>query len=319
MKNACIPLLVVSAVALCMADVPLTDNTNVVFATPEKGTEILTGKDEYIQSLSPFDRSARLQTAQPVSEKQFLDFVAKDHTLAWTEDEKQQITTILQGLRENLKPFSLPFPETVYLIKTDGAIEGGAAYTRSIAVILPRQLFQAQGADLTHLVAHELFHVLSRANPELRGRLYEAIGFKSLAKPFEFPADLADRKITNPDAPAHEHYIEVKYEGKTRRAVPITYARQAYDANLGGTFFNYLMFRFVLLPEDGLEQTLADTYQLDGFMQQVGANTDYIIHPEEILADNFALIATGRTSAPSPDLLNKIKSVLLNTAEKPAN
>jgi len=320
MRNACISIFLFSAAAACLADFKLTDTTKIVFATPEQGTEILARKDTYIQNLSPFDRSARLQTDQPVSEKEFLDFVGRGHTLAWSHGETETISAILEDIRIQLKPFSLPFPETVYMIKTTGAIEGGAAYTRSNAVIFPESVLQAR-SHLRYLVAHELFHVLSRANCELRSRLYAVIGFKPLPEPFVFPAELNDQKITNPDAPTHDHYIEVKYEGETRRAVPITYSRtEKYDVNLGGTFFSYLILQFVLLSQDGLPQTLADTYQLDGFMQQIGANTGYIIHPEEILADNFALIALNRNDVPSADIQDKIKAVLMtaDTKQPPA-
>jgi hypothetical protein len=42
----------------------------------------------------------------------------------------------------------------------------------------------------------------------------------------------------------------------------------------------------------------------------VGRNTQYIIHPEEILADNFALLVLGETSIPSPVILEKMKDAL---------
>jgi hypothetical protein len=42
----------------------------------------------------------------------------------------------------------------------------------------------------------------------------------------------------------------------------------------------------------------------------VGRNTDYIIHPEEILADNFALLMSGASGAPSPEIIKKLEEVL---------
>jgi hypothetical protein len=50
--------------------------------------------------------------------------------------------------------------------------------------------------------------------------------------------------------------------------------------------------------------------QLEGFVEQVGRNTGYIIHPEEILADNFKLLATGAENVPSPQILDKMRGIL---------
>lgn len=42
----------------------------------------------------------------------------------------------------------------------------------------------------------------------------------------------------------------------------------------------------------------------------MGRNTGYIIHPEEILADNFKLLATGAENVPSPQILEKMRVIL---------
>ena len=50
--------------------------------------------------------------------------------------------------------------------------------------------------------------------------------------------------------------------------------------------------------------------QITGFYEQVGRNTGYILHPEEILADNFVHIVFNTENVASPDLLMKLKAVL---------
>ena len=47
-----------------------------------------------------------------------------------------------------------------------------------------------------------------------------------------------------------------------------------------------------------------------GFYGQVGHNTDYIIHPEEILADNFALLLLEEKGVRSPEIIKKMKDIL---------
>jgi hypothetical protein len=55
---------------------------------------------------------------------------------------------------------------------------------------------------------------------------------------------------------------------------------------------------------------LVGLQQVSGFFEQVGRNTEYLIHPEEILADNFALLFSRDRNAPSPDIIKKMAEVL---------
>jgi hypothetical protein len=55
---------------------------------------------------------------------------------------------------------------------------------------------------------------------------------------------------------------------------------------------------------------LAAPEQISGFIEQVGQNTSYLIHPEEILADNFALLVLGMEDVPSPEILKRIRAIL---------
>ena len=61
---------------------------------------------------------------------------------------------------------------------------------------------------------------------------------------------------------------------------------------------------------DVAHPTLLDLDQVSGFYEQVGRNTDYIIHPEEILADNFKLLLVGKADVSSPDVLRRLRAVL---------
>ena len=48
---------------------------------------------------------------------------------------------------------------------------------------------------------------------------------------------------------------------------------------------------------------------LPDFAEKLGQNTDYTIHPEEAMADNFMFLVSGR-KVPNPALLQRIKAVL---------
>jgi hypothetical protein len=49
---------------------------------------------------------------------------------------------------------------------------------------------------------------------------------------------------------------------------------------------------------------------ITGFFEQVGRNTDYILHPEEIMADNFAFTLIGSKGLPNPEIIEKVKKIL---------
>ena len=96
---------------------------------------------------------------------------------------------------------------------------------------------------------------------------------------------------------------------------------ETYDVKRGGEFFNYLQFQFLIVEKDsgttnlhfvseGSSPKLVEMEGVTGFMEQVGKNTDYIIHPEEILADNFALLVLQSHQAASPEILQKLREVL---------
>lgn len=308
------------------ADVPL-GNATVHFATQSEGRHILTAKDDFVQRLSPFDRSARMKTDQPVAEAEFLQFVGKN-VIDWTREEMDTVQAAVEALQPLLRDLRLSWPPTVQLIKTTGAEEGNAAYTRATAIVLPQSELGKGQDHLKKLICHELFHIVSRRNPDLREKLYAIIGF-ARCNEIKLPPELERRKITNPDAPRNDHFIRLQIEGHESLAVPILLSSaETYDVKRGGEFFEYLQFQFLVVEKsggsqkmkavsEGLSPKLVEMKSVSGFMEQVGTNTDYIIHPEEILAENFALLVMKGNNVASPEILQKMSEVL--AVKKPAN
>ena len=317
--------IVLLAAGTCQAQVKLSGDTVVTFATADEGRKILTARDDFIRALSPFDRAARVKTDREVSEKAFLEFVGRN-VLDWTEAEKAPLVSALERLKAPFDRLALPWPKMIYAVKTTGNEEGGAPYTRGHALILPKRVLTPGRPLDPKLVSHELFHILSRSNPGLRDRLYQAIGFEKCTE-IEFPETLKGRKITNPDAPANDHCIRVRVAEADVWAVPILFSRTPeYDVNTGGEFFRYMQFQLLLVDRqgdspgakpmyEGAQPRLVDVDQVTGFFEQVGRNTQYIIHPEEILADNFSDLVMQDRQVPSPEVLKKMQDVL---REKPA-
>lgn len=301
------------------AEIALGKSGRIVFATVEEGRRVLTNRDDFVERLSPFDRAARLKTGEAVSEQSFLAFVATN-VLAWTEAEKSLLESSLRTVQPRIEALRLPWPGRILLIRTTGNEEGAAAYTRANAIILPSSKLKAgKEGSLPALMCHELFHVLSRQNPELKDKLYAAIGFEK-CRELDFPPGLI--RITNPDAPKNDHCIRLKLDGNPVWAVPILHAKPAaYDPKRGGEFFQYLQFKLLAaeakagagpmsLVFDAANPRLVEVGQVEGFYEQVGRNSQYIIHPEEILADNFAMLVQASAAPASPEVLRKMREIL---------
>ena len=302
----------------------------LVFASRAEASQLLTQSDDFVARLSPFDRGARLKTDQAVDEVQYLRFVGQQ-TLDWAESQRQQFSRVVEAIQDKLAGLKLPLPEKIWLIKTTGLEEGGAAYTRGAAIVFPQRKVSSSG-DLTPLFCHELFHVMSRNDPAWRDRLYSTIGFRRCPE-LQWPDNLALPRLTNPDAPVNNHCIKVRLgsdaEAREQWVIPILYSRaKQYDPKAGGEFFDYLTFRLIGIDEPpeaapggspgGASQAvlrdgkliLLEPKDAVGFLDQIGRNTGYIIHPDEILADNFVMIVTGKADIRSPEVLEKIKSQL---------
>jgi hypothetical protein len=300
-----------SFTAWANAGVNLREGCAVRFASVREGAEILGHKDDFIQRLSAFDRAARMKTDRLISEDEFLKFV-EGNVLTWNESEKAKIEAAIAGIRPALDALPLSLPKIVNLVKTTGAEEGRAFYTRDTAIMMPeKETDEADVSLLKKTIAHELFHILTRGNPALREKLYESIGFTKCDE-IEFPPELKSRKITNPDAPRNDHAIQIRIGGNEVRAVPILFSNAArYDFKRGGEFFNYLQLSFLPVPgTSGPQPILAAPEEVSGFFEQIGRNTNYVIHPEEILADNFALLILDERNVPSPEILEKMRSLL---------
>ncbi|HTN74337.1 MAG TPA: hypothetical protein VL096_03790, partial [Pirellulaceae bacterium] len=209
-----------ASLAADLTELPLTKQISLRFATPEEGREAITKRDTFTDHLSKFDLQCRLKTADAVQLEDLLKLYA-DNVTAWPAEEVAAVTKAAEFVREQLKPFAIAQPKTILLIRTTGREEAGAAYCRGPAIVLPANMIEQDGDALRRLLAHELFHVISTQNPELRRDLYAIIGFR-ICSPIELPAVLKDRALTNPDAPQIDAYIELKLaDGEQLLAAPI--------------------------------------------------------------------------------------------------
>ncbi|HEY4785242.1 MAG TPA: hypothetical protein VIH57_04305 [Bacteroidales bacterium] len=289
--------------------------TKIQFASIEKAKKLLTTEDQFTESWSQFDIDSRLHKTNSRKED-LLKFIS-DQPLEWTIEEKTKINSVLEAIDKNIIKygFRINFPDEVFFVKTTGQEEGGAdGYTRANYVVLKEKMISRPESELQQVIVHELFHILTRSDNNFRKDMYKIIGFE-ITNEIVYPLNIQDFRITNPDAPQTDSYIVLRKDGKQVDCMMILYSKNKYD---GGNFFKYLNVGFLKLKgPDRKEIDLIEGQpiiygikEVSNFFEQVGKNTQYIIHPEEILADNFAFAIDNRKGLPSQWIIESIQNTL---------
>lgn len=280
-------------------------NSEIHFATIDEAKKLMSTSDEFTKSLSPFDFVAKTQDTEKNTEVDYLNYAA-DQARDWT---KKDIADNLKVLAEAEKLISdlglnLNLPSKIVIINSTCKEEGGAkGYTRGDFIVV-------DGKPDLHLFLHELWHIISRKNPTIKDDAYAVIGFKKMKRAV-FPPELEKLRITNPDAPFMDHYITVQVDGEDKNTIITTMASAPYTE---GSFFKYLMIVMyeVEFNEDHTTVISTSPYtmaQTTGLIDQIGSNTNYIIHPEEITAEHFTMLVLG-SEVKSPELIEGLRKVL---------
>ena len=170
-------------------------------------------------------------------------------------------------------------------------------------------------SELEQLMANEVFHILTRNNPEFRKAMYAVIGFKVAQHEILLPIDVQEKRISNPDFYTYDSYAPFTINGEKEECTMIIYTDRNYE---GGELSQYLKVGLVPLDEalipkqkDG-KAIIYSIDQAEDFHTLVGQNTPYTTNPEEIMAENFALAITGKKNVPNPELLQKTMEALKN-------
>ena len=294
--------------------------TTLRFATIAQGRAVLGTEDEWVAATSEFQRVALVGGAGPVSRAQLLAFTV-DTVQPWSAQQEARWRKALDAIAPRLAALRIPLPAEVWIVNTDGRDAANAPYTRANAVMLPMATLGAKPGDTAadaRLLAHELFHVASRHAPALASRLYATLGFEPVA-PLQWPADWLPARIVNPDAPRDGHAMPVTISGRAALVMPVLMASRT-TLKPGESFFNVTEVRMLEVltvagrptqpvMRDGQPVWLPPGSVPD-FLDKLGGNTGYIIHPEETMSDNIALLVTNQP-ARNMALLKQIEAVLL--------
>lgn len=318
--RAALPLLAALAPAPACAQ-PASDSAapGIVFASAAQGKAVLGARDDYVRATAPLERSAKLKTADAVDDERFVRHM-QDAPMEWSEEQRKNLAPLTEALEQFLKGVRWKMPDRILLVQTDASLEDDLPHTRGNAILLPASYYRRGPRAVAVVLSHETFHVLTRHNAELREKLYGAIGFRR-CESVAIPPEIERLRITNPDTVDNRHTIAVRYRQQPVEALPyIRFRSGDIDPRLG--FKHDIQVAWLLIDRQGAECRARSgepgsvaPQELEGLYEQIGRNTQYLFHAEEVLADNFVqlFMASLRESAPnvpSPDILEKLRKII---------
>lgn len=293
------------------------------FVNVDEGKEILLHSDNLIEKMCGWERGMRMNEKRDVEAAEFREHV-KQQVLDWTDEEKQKMEEVFKAIERFFSRYIFEFPTPINLVKTTGKeeINSCLAYCRTNAIVIP----QRTAADPKRsVIVHELFHLQSQSNPHLRNALYAIVGFKRTENEVELPEELQNARLTNPDAPNLNVYINVSYNRSRIAVLPVLSFDITQDS-----FYSQLYVRLLVIEFDETTQLWRYTRhrqcggdgeeidrpmilrvdEVDGFFEQIG-DCPYYFHPEEIVATYFTDLFSV---PPTSDLiLHKIFNLIKKT------
>lgn len=239
--------------------------------------------------------------------KSYTEFM-KTEVADFTQEEKEFVQDAMRETFKMCKKVNASiFPAEIKLIKTHANHYGFSVYyTRENCIVIPKNVLITQNEDaFIETMFHELFHIYSRYDANKRNELYQLIGFESIGNSADLIIDeaLKSRILHNPDGInfAYKIYLQTT-DNQNISCIPIIKANADGFIPSRSTFFNYLNFNLYEVQAEGdTYKVICDsegnsTVDMDAtnFYDKIKDNTSYIIHPDEVLADNFMFLLNDK-------------------------
>ena len=299
------------------------ENTSMIpyrFASAEEGRELMLANTDYFASVNP-NKIGFVMHNQEATLEDYKEF-AGQQVLEWTDTEKELIERCMTVVEASFEDngWKLPPLETIVFIRTTMLEEGGAlGYTHGTQIYLSAMLEQYAAlppeqtdAPLATVLAHELFHCLTRCNPDFRKDMYSIIHFTAEEEEYELPASVKEYFIANPDVEHHNAHATFLIDGRETECYT-AFVTTKHCENETESFMDLGIT--ALVPTDGTD-TWYRAEQASNFDEVFGTNTGYVIDPEECMADNFSYAVIYGEKGPegngytNPEIIEAISKYL---------
>jgi hypothetical protein len=262
------------------------------FADAKEAAGLLLSNRDYYDNLTQNDLNFRMQKLDATLAE--LEAFAAEQTLDYTDAEKTRIEQSLALIENNCaeRGYALPPIEDIVFAKTTMADECDAySYTHGTQIYLGENLMKYGFDDnpedqalFDTIIAHELFHCLTRNHPDFRAAMYGILGFTVVDSDYEFAPEIRERMISNPDVEHHNSYASFDINGTPTNCVALFTTGKPF-VKKGDSFFDNMVTGLVPIDDMTTMYTSGDAVN---FWDVFGRNTDYVVDPEETMADNFS-------------------------------
>lgn len=228
----------------------------------------------------------------------------------FSRDQQQRLYTVMKELCDDIERYfpNLALEQSIGLLNCNGNHYGKTAfYTRGYNIVIPPYYKEMSYDDLLKVMYHEWFHLWIRYTKQPLRDIYKLVQVETLSPiqgidnvQLEKSAFIKQRELLNPDGLREVKYVDTLTH---KYYLPVLYSKYDELKPALNDFFDYAHFQL-------FEMTVlkaSETYkipQLDIISENIGQdvslfpqffdegyyNTDYNIHPDEILADNFAIL-----------------------------
>ncbi len=261
----------------------------------EEATQLILSNKEFLEGMSQADLDLRLGKKGATLEE-YEKFLA-DQVREITPGEKLIIKDAVESLQTKFDEigFTVPSLDSIEFVKTTMLEEDGAtAYTHANQIYFGEEILENVHDDeekyqefFDEVMAHEVFHVLSRNDREFKENMYRLIGFTLDDSEPDFSPEVREKIISNPDVESFDAHATFTIDGEPTDGVIVFYLDGDYEA--GESFFD--VGKAGIVPIDKPDRIIP-VEEVPDFNDVVGNNTDYVSAAEEILADNFAYALT---------------------------
>jgi len=261
------------------------------FADLKEAQNLYLSNTQYFNNFSQYDLDYKLNKKNATL-KEFKDF-GVSQMLEFTKIEKEILSKQIEKMEKTLEKqkMRLPFNQEITFIKSTQKEENGSlAYTHGTQIYLGEKIFDLMDNKnikkmftFEEILWHELFHCMTRTNKTFRKDMYKIIHFTVNEKDFKIPKLIFDISISNPDVEHHDSYATFNIKGKNIDCYMVLTASKPFNKP-GDSFFRCIQSAIVPIDSKGEFYLPEDA---ENFWDIFGKNTNYVIDPEECLADNF--------------------------------
>ena len=290
------------------------------FADKAEGAELMLSNDAFFEGFTQNDLDFRMQKTGANMEE-YLAF-ASAQVLDFTDAQKAVIDRHMQRIEQTLRSngYNLPDLDQIVFIRTTMEEEcGSLAYTHGTQIYVNADVIERYSRErpeelLDYVLSHELFHCLTRCSEQFRSEIYGIIGFTTRDEDYVIPPSVREYYISNPDVERHNSSASFLIAGEETECF-VVYVTTSHFEKEGDTHFDVGIT--ALVPVDGRDMYYTQEEASD-FDEIFGTNTDYVIDPEECMADNFGYLIAYADDGPDgngypdPQIIDGIRQKLLN-------